>query len=61
MKNLGNMISALGILVFIYSIAGRFIGAPTIGLCVIPLSASTGIIVGNGIMLIGIIINRWGK
>ena len=61
MKNLGNVISVLGILVFIYSIAGRFIGGPTIGLGIIHASAPTGIIVGNGIMLIGIIINRWGK
>ena len=61
MKGLGNMIAALGILVFVYSIVARFVGAPTIGLGIVKTTATAGLVLGNGIMLIGIVINQLGK
>ncbi|MFH1593686.1 MAG: hypothetical protein ABID09_03195 [Candidatus Omnitrophota bacterium] len=61
MKNAGVFISVLGILVFVYAIGGRFIGSNTIGFGAARATATAGMVVANGIMLIGIIINLWGK
>ena len=61
MKNLGNLVAAIGMLMFVYSVAARFISSPTIGFGLIEASASSGILTANGIMLIGLIIREWGK
>ena len=58
MKGLGNMIAVLGVLVFVYSIVGRFVGGNTIGLGLVKTTATAGLVLGNGIMLIGIVINQ---
>jgi len=61
MKNFGNLISAAGIILFVYSIVGRFVGDYTIGLGVVKAAASSGMIAGIGVMLIGIIAQNWEK
>jgi len=61
MKGLGNMIAMLGILVFVYSIVGRYVGGATIGLGIVKTTATAGLVLGSGIMLIGIVINQLGK
>ena len=61
MRNLGGIVSAIGILVFIYAFAGRFVGRPTIGLNIVEVSATAGLVVANSMMLIGIIITLWDR
>jgi len=61
MKNLGNLISAMGILLFVYSIVGKFIGGPTIGLGFLVTSSLSGMVFGVGLMLIGMIAKDWEK
>jgi len=61
MKGIGSMIAMLGILVFVYSIIGKFVGAPTIGFGIVRANALSGLVLANGIMLLGIIINQLGN
>ena len=61
MKNLSSALAVIGILLVIYSVVGRFIGAPTIGLGLIKVTAKAGLVTANSIMLIAIITKLWSK
>ncbi len=61
MKNLGNTAIVVGLLLFAYAVAARFLDAPTIGYGLITASSQSGVIVANSLMLIGIIIKQWDK
>ena len=61
MKNLGNAVIIVGLLLFVYAVTARFVDARTIGYGLITASSQSGIIVANSIMLIGIIIKQWDK
>lgn len=61
MKNLVNLLAAIGILLVIYSILGRFIGGTTIGLGIVHVQATSGLILGNSLMLIALLIKLTGK
>ncbi|MFC1807890.1 hypothetical protein ACFL0T_05940 [Candidatus Omnitrophota bacterium] len=45
MEGIGKILAVLGVLMAIYTILGRFLGGPTIGLGIITLQASTGLLV----------------
>ncbi|MBN1354109.1 MAG: hypothetical protein JW994_05545 [Candidatus Omnitrophica bacterium] len=59
LKEIGKLISILGIFLFIYSFAGRFTGGTTIGLGFFKISAKSGLIFSNGVMLIGLIFKQF--
>lgn len=61
MKNLGNLLAVIGILLVIYSILGRFVGSATIGLGIVQVQATSGLILGNSLMLIAVLIKLTGK
>lgn len=61
MKTLANIIAVLAILLFIYSILGRFVGETTIGLGVIKALPRSGIVVANFFMLLAIMVKLWSK
>ena len=57
MKQLGNLVAILGILLFIYAVVGRFLGgAATIGMGIIQLRAASGLVMANSLMLIAVLI-----
>lgn len=55
MKGLSNVLVGLGILVLVYSILGRFVGASTLGLGIMQLSSTAGITFANALLLLGIL------
>lgn len=61
MKNVANLLAVIGILLVIYSILGRFIGGVTIGLGIFKIQALSGLVVGNSLMLIAVVIKLTGK
>ncbi len=61
MKGLGRLVALAGVLLFIYSIVGRFVGGPTIGFGIISASPIAGMVAANGLMLIGVVIIQLGE
>lgn len=61
MKNLANLLAVIGILLVIYSVLGRFIGGQTIGMGILKAQATSGLILGNSLMLIAATIRFMGK
>lgn len=61
MKRLGNTLTVVGILLIVYSIIGKFVGKPTIGMGFIELHAISGVIMAIAIMVIGISVKLWDK
>ena len=61
MKGIANTLAVIGILLLIYSIVGKFIGGPGIGLGIVATHASAGIAMANSIMLIAILLKLSGK
>lgn len=55
MKGLGNILGFAGILLVIYTLIGRFIGAPTIGFGIAVIEAKAGLLMANALMLIAIL------
>jgi hypothetical protein len=55
LKQVGNIVAMAGLLAFVYSFLGRFIGGPTIGLGIIKAEASSGMAAANSVMLIAIL------
>ena len=58
MKSLGKMLSMAGIVVIVYSVVGRFVGGPTIGMGIIEATPKAGMILGNSLILISIALNQ---
>lgn len=56
MKNLANLLIVIGVLLVVYAILGRFVGGATIGLGVLRMQASTGLIAANSLMLVAVLI-----
>ena len=52
MKQLANVVAVVGVLLFLYSVVGRFIGGNTIGLGILELRAGSGLVTANSLMLI---------
>lgn len=61
MKGLGNVLVAIGVLLILFSVVGKFVGGPTIGLGLVDIDAISGIIMANSILLIGIFLKLWEK
>lgn len=61
MKNLANLLAVIGILLVIYSILGRFVGGTTIGLGLLRVQATSGLILANSLMVIAVLIKLTGK
>ena len=61
MNILKKMFALSGVLLLIYSILGRFIGEPTLGLGIIRIPATSGILLANSFMLISILIKPASK
>ena len=61
MNILKNVLAISGILLFIYSILGRYIGGPTLGLGIMRVSAQSGILIANSFMLFSILIRPVSK
>ena len=61
MKNLGNALVILGVLIVIYAIAGRLIGQPGITLGQLQLKASSGITMATFCVALGIAVKMWDK
>ena len=55
MKQIGNIIAGVGILLFVYSVIGRFVGGTTIGMGIVELTARSGLVTANSLMLIAIL------
>ncbi|GEM_PF-1648855 len=56
MNMLKNIFALLGVLLLIYSILGKFMGGPSLGLGIIGVSAQSGILIANAFMLVSILI-----
>lgn len=61
MKNLANLLVVIGVLLVVYTVLGRFVGGATIGLGVLKMQASTGLVAANSIMLIAVLIKLSAK
>ncbi|MFH1790800.1 MAG: hypothetical protein ABH885_02310 [Candidatus Omnitrophota bacterium] len=61
MKAIANVLALLGILLVVYAIAGRFIGVPQIGRGIIAVNAGSGVMTGNALMLVAIVLKLWSK
>ena len=61
MKNLSTVIAVAGILLAVYSVIGRFVGDPAIGLGIIPIKAKAGLILANSLMLVSVIMKQREK
>lgn len=61
MKNLGNALTIVAILMVIYSILGRYVGAPTIGLGLFKINAISGVIMAIFFIVLGIAIKLWDQ
>jgi hypothetical protein len=59
MKGLGKILVIIGVLLCIYSVAGKFVGAPTIGLGLIELDAISGVIMAIFIIVLAIALKDW--
>ena len=56
MKNIANVLAVLGILVIVYSAIGKLIGQASINFGIVSVYPISGLIVGNSLMLIAILI-----
>ena len=56
MKGLGKIVAVAGILLLVYSVMGRFVGGETIGLGLVKLSALSGVVAANSLLLIAILL-----
>ena len=56
MKGLGKIAAGAGVLLLIYSVVGRFVGGPTIGLGLVELDPKSGMIFANSLLLIAILL-----
>lgn len=54
MKRIINVLVIAAIALALYSVIGRFVGGPTIGLGLICLKATTGLLVSNTLLLLAI-------
>jgi len=62
MKGLGNALVIAGILLAAYSLLGRFMGAgPAIGLGFAQIKASSGLIMANILVTLGIAAKLWNQ
>ena len=61
MKKLSDLLGLIGILIIIYSFVGRFVGGPAIGLGLVSLNATTGLLIANSFILAAILIKVSGK
>ena len=61
MKKMGNLMIVAGALLVLYSLFGRFYGAPTLGFGVIHVKASSGLIMSIVLITLGTAINLWEK
>jgi len=56
MKMLSGLLGLLGILLALYAIFGRFVGGMTIGLGIISISAQSGLVLANTLILISLLL-----
>lgn len=61
MKNLSNVLAVLGVLLVVYSVIGRFLAEPSIGMGIIKISGLAGLAMANSLMLISIILKLGNK
>lgn len=61
MKKLGNVLAVIGILLVVYSIIEKYVGAPTINLGAVEIDAISGVTLANALMLIGLSLKLWDK
>jgi len=61
MKNIVNLLATAGVAVVVYSLLGRFIKGPTIGLGLISAAPTAGMLFGNSLMLLAILIKTLEK
>ena len=60
-KKIYSILAIIGIILVVYGILGRFIGAQTIGLGIIKVKAMSAAILGNSFMLAALIVKFWEK
>ena len=61
MKNVANVLAAVGVLLVLYSIVGKFVDEPTIGLGIITTQPKVGLLLANSLMLVAVIVKQWEK
>ena len=61
MKNVVNVLAILGVILVIYSLIGKFVDEQSIGLGIIKAAPRTGLVLGNSLMLISIVLRQWEK
>ncbi len=62
MKGISNALVIAGLLLAVYSILGRFIGSgPAIGMGFVSIKASTGLIMANILVTLGIAAKLWNQ
>jgi len=61
MKGLSNILGIIGVLLAVYALIGRFIGAATIGLGVISIDAKSGLILANTFILLSLLLRPSAK
>jgi len=54
MKGLSNILGIVGILLAVYALIGRFVGAASIGLGIISIDAKSGLILANTLILLSL-------
>ena len=61
MKSLANALAVIGVLLAAYSIIGKFVDQPTIGLGIMQIEPKVGLLLANTLMLTGLVIKSWEK
>jgi len=55
MKGFASLLGLMGVLVALYSIVGRFVGSSTIGFGIVVITAKSGLILANTLILVAIL------